>query len=470
MRERDTTNALLSTMAIACDAIAVFGGYLLATWIRFDSGWTPLRHAPPEAFYSQYAAGAAITTLLYLFVLRSHNLFVRPQTGSFISKIPRLLRANSVGLVLTMVLAFALTNEFDFSRLVIGIGYLTVGVLLLVERYILFRIEWNLARHSQKTNRILILGTDEVAARLKQTLRREPMLRSRICGYLRLDLAEANPEIPREQIVGTIDELEMFLAKNPMDQIILTSSQLSHRRLLDIILLCERNLIHFNMVPDLFRLMTTSMDVQSLDDIPLLGIARWPLDNFWNRLLKRAEDLVGGVFGLVLTAPVMAVAAFLIKRESPGPAFYVQERCGETGQSFNLYKLRTMRVNAEAATGPVFTAPDDKRRTGVGTWLRQHNIDELPQLWNVVKGNMSLVGPRPERPFFVEQFKEDIERYMWRHVSKPGMTGWAQVNGLRGDTSIQERVKYDLYYLENWSLAFDFKILFRTFFASKNAY
>jgi exopolysaccharide biosynthesis polyprenyl glycosylphosphotransferase len=186
--------------------------------------------------------------------------------------------------------------------------------------------------------------------------------------------------------------------------------------------------------------------------------------------MKRAEDIAGALAGLILTSPVLALAAVLVKRSSPGPVFYRQERCGEEGRTFHIYKLRTMRKDAEAETGPVFTSKDDARRTPVGAFLRRHNLDELPQLWNVLKGDMSLVGPRPERPFFVEKFKGGVARYMWRHVSKPGLTGWAQVNGLRGNSSIEDRVKYDLFYLENWSLAFDFKILAKTLFARQNAY
>jgi exopolysaccharide biosynthesis polyprenyl glycosylphosphotransferase len=180
-------------------------------------------------------------------------------------------------------------------------------------------------------------------------------------------------------------------------------------------------------------------------------------------------DIAGALVGLLLAAPLMSVAALLIVRESPGPVFYIQERCGRRGRRFRLVKLRTMHPDAEAGRGPGWTVAGDPRRTRVGTWLRRYNIDELPQFWNVLRGDMSLVGPRPERPFFVEQFAPGIAHYMWRHVSKPGLTGWAQVNGLRGDTSIAERVKYDLFYLEHWSLAFDFKILLRTLLAFKNA-
>ena len=191
----------------------------------------------------------------------------------------------------------------------------------------------------------------------------------------------------------------------------------------------------------------------------------WPIT-----LMALILFVIGALAGLLILSPFMLLIALLIKRNSPGPVFFLQERCGEKGRKFKLIKFRTMYVNAEAGTGPVWTVENDPRCTSIGSFLRRFNIDELPQLWNVLRGEMSLVGPRPERPFFVEQFKEDINRYMWRHVSRPGMTGWAQVNGLRGNTDVAERIKYDLYYLENWSLAFDFKILLKTFRSRQNAY
>jgi exopolysaccharide biosynthesis polyprenyl glycosylphosphotransferase len=459
-------------MAVAVDAAAVFGGFMLAVWVRLDTGWIPVfkNKLPPADYHRLYAAGAAFAVLAFLLVFRSLGLFVRPQTGSFPGKIPRLLKACAAGVILTVVLAYSVLNEFDFSRLVIAIAGVLVFVFVLLERYIMFRIEWNVARHSRVKNDVLILGTDAVAVRLTRTLEREKMLRARVVGFLSTGASDPDASLAPEQIKGNIGSLNQFIEANKVDQIILADSHLDRDRVVEIILLCERNLITFNMVPDLFRIMTSSMDVQSLDDIPLLGIGRWPLDFFWNRVVKRAEDLCGSLLGLLCAAPLIAVAAVVIRRTSPGAAFYRQERCGESGKCFTLYKLRTMRADAENATGPVFTVENDPRATRFGAFLRSWNIDEVPQLWNVLKGEMSLVGPRPERPHFVEKFKEDIGRYMWRHVSKPGMTGWAQINGLRGNTSIEERIKYDLYYLENWSLAFDFKILMKTLFARKNAY
>jgi exopolysaccharide biosynthesis polyprenyl glycosylphosphotransferase len=470
MKKKDSSDVMLSAIAVVCDAAAVFGGLMFATWARFDSGWIPLFHDhPPPRLYEMYSTAGGVASLLFLFAYYKHGLFIRPQTGSFIDKIPRIIKSTLIGTLLAVVVAFGTrTPELDFSRMVIGVSFFSISTLL--ERYVLFRIEWNLARHTSRKSNVLILGTDHVAVHVQHTFRQEPMLRSDVLGFLHTSLDSPNSEIPAELILGSLDELATLIGERKVDQIVLTDSHLHHDRIVQILLLCERNLITFKMVPDLFRIMTTSMDVQALNDIPLLGISTWPLDQFWNRLVKRIEDVLGAVVGIIISAPIIAVSAILIKRSSPGPVFYRQERCGEEGRSFTLYKLRTMHVGAEDKSGPVWTTEDDDRRTAAGAFLRRHNLDELPQFWNVLRGDMSLVGPRPERPHFVEQFKEDIGRYMWRHVSKPGLTGWAQVNGLRGNTDLKERIKYDLFYLENWSLAFDFKILAKTFFAKQNAY
>ena len=469
-RHKDTSDNLLSLVAVIMDAIAIFGGFMLATWIRFRSGLLPVAVMPQDNLFPHYALGAAVSTALMILIFQNQALFARPQTGSFVDKIPRIVKAIGLGIIGTAVLAFAVQNQADFARLVVGLSFGTTAILVLLERYIMFRIEWNLARHSTHRMNVLILGTDHVANRLTQTLKQEPMLRANVVGFVKTNQAPDDAAIPKDRIYGHLDQIDTIVTENAIHEIILTDSSIPHPRIVDILMLCEHNLIGFKMVPDLFRIMTTSMDVQSLNDIPLLGISPWPLDKFRNRIMKRMEDIIVAIAGLIIAAPIIAIAAILIKKTSPGPVFYVQQRCGEGGVPFNLYKLRTMPIDAEAATGPVWTQPEDKRRTPVGTFLRAHNLDELPQFWNVLKGEMSLVGPRPERPHFVEQFKGEIVKYMFRHVSKPGMTGWAQVNGFRGNTDLTERVKYDLYYLENWSWSFDFKILLRTLLTNKNAY
>ncbi|MGQ9661592.1 MAG: undecaprenyl-phosphate glucose phosphotransferase [Kiritimatiellia bacterium] len=470
MRRKDSLDILTSTLAVLGDGAAIFLGFLMATWLRFDSGLIPLRFPRPLDLYHRYSQGSLVAAVVFLLVFHSQGLFQRPQTGSFSDKVPRLIKAVSIGILCTALLVFAVQNEVAFARLVVGLSWFTISLFVLVERYFLFRLERSLARHSRATNRVLVLGTDSVAARLGATFRRELMLRSQLVGFLCIGKHEVDSAIRPEHVLGDLDALKSLLEGGKVDRVILTDSDLARDKMLEVMLRCERNMVEFNMVPDLFRCIMRSMDVQTLDDIPLLGVNRWPLDRTWNRILKRVEDIVGALMGLAIATPIILWAAILIKRSSPGPVFFVQERCGERGKPFRLYKLRTMTVDAEAETGPVFAKPNDPRVTPIGAFLRSHNLDELPQLWNVLKGEMSLVGPRPERPYFVEQFKEGIAQYMWRHACKPGLTGWAQVNGLRGNTSIEERVKYDLYYLENWSLALDLKIILKTFFARENAY
>ncbi len=472
MRPRDTSHVLACLTAVTADALAVFSGFMLATWLRFDSGLIPLLHeqAPPHR-YGMYSRGAAIATLLFLLIFQQLRLYSRPQVGVFFDKVPRIVRGIVIGLLLSAALAFALRTDPPFSRITVIVAAFTITALVWIERAALFRLEITLARRAGGKADVLILGTESIAARLGMALEQDPRLRFQILGFLRADPDETpTAEIPQDRILGCGDQLEAFLANRPVDQLIVTGSRIPHQRLVEIILTCERRMITFSLVPDIFHVMTGSMDMLVIDGIPMLGIGDWPLDRFWNRCLKRTEDLLGSVLGLLILAPLMGSAALVIRLTSSGPVLFRQERCGHNGKPFSMIKLRTMRSDAESDTGPVWAVADDPRRTRFGAWLRRWNIDELPQLWNVLRGDMSLVGPRPERPFFVDQFREDIGGYMWRHVSRPGMTGWAQVNGLRGNTSIGDRVRYDLYYLENWSLAFDAKILLRTLFSRQNAY
>jgi exopolysaccharide biosynthesis polyprenyl glycosylphosphotransferase len=241
-------------------------------------------------------------------------------------------------------------------------------------------------------------------------------------------------------------------------------------KIMNIVFECEKRMVEFNLVADLLGLVTSQVDMRTIDGVPLLGLKETPLGEGFNRFLKRMMDIVFSASGLILLSPVFLVMAAIVKASSPGPVFYFQKRIGEDGRRFAMIKFRTMIDKAEKGVGRVWAQEDDPRRTKIGALMRSCNLDELPQLINVLKGEMSLVGPRPERPHFVGKFKEDIPRYMARHKIKSGMTGWAQVNGLRGNTSIEERTKYDLYYLENWSLGFDLKILFMSAFALKNAY
>lgn len=465
----DSYNAVI---AVVADAAVALAAVYMAIWIRFDSGWFEVRFGRPEGVYDHYVPMALMAVVLVYASMRSLRLYRRPQRGTFPAKLPRLLRGALTATVALLIVSGLVKNYYAVSTGVILLFLPCFSVLVMLERALLFRAEISAARKAPAENLIVIIGTDTTAAHLMRCFERDARLRVKVSGVLKTDPGETpDPSIPLGNVLGEQKELESILEKtHNITQVIVADPEIPRKRLAEIALECERRLIRFNIVPDMFLTMTCSVEVETVDDIPLLGLRRSPLDKFGNRIAKRAEDIVGSAIGLLISAPLIFVMAILIKRESPGPVFYKQERCGYGGKTFRMYKLRSMKQDAEAETGAVFAEEDDPRRTKIGAWMRSHNVDELPQFWNVLKGNMSLVGPRPERPNFVEQFSTQINHYMRRHVCLPGITGWAQVHGLRGNTSIEERLRHDLWYLENWSLALDIKILLRTISAVRNAY
>lgn len=465
----DSYNAVI---AVVADAAAALVAVYLAIWIRFDSGWFDVRFGRPDELYGHYMPMVLLMVVLVYASMRSLRLYRRPQRGTFPAKLPRLVRGALTATVGMLVISGLVKNYYAVSTGVILLFFPCFAVLVVLERALLFKAEISAARKATAENLIVIIGTDATAAHLVRCFERDVRLRVKVSGVLKTGSNDSlHPSIPPGNVLGEQSDLESILEKTPnITQVIVADPEIPRTRLSEIALECERRLIRFNIVPDMFLTMTCSVEVETVDDIPLLGLRRSPLDKFGNRVAKRIEDIVGGAVGLLFSAPLIFVMAILIKRESPGPVFYKQERCGYGGKTFRMYKLRSMKPDAEAETGAVFADENDPRRTKIGAWMRSHNVDELPQFWNVLKGDMSLVGPRPERPNFVEQFSSEINHYMRRHVCLPGITGWAQVHGLRGNTSIEERLRHDLWYLENWSIALDLKILLRTISAVRNAY
>lgn len=470
MRNHDSQDAFATLLALLADSAAIWLAQMLAVWIRFSSGWIHQPYEQEPGIFQKYAIAALFSLVIYLSIFQMLKLYSRPQEGKFTAKIPRLVRANLFSCLGVLVVCALLKNVIPFSNTAILISFCTVTVLVLVERAILFQVEIAMARRMAPYHRALILGANKEAAQFIRAVRNEPRFRTRIDAVLLSANGEVpDADIPRELLCGDAVDFPKIVADRKIDFLVLASHDITHAQTVDLAVFCEQHLIRFSLIPDIYGMMTSKMTFQMVGSVPLVGIGDWPLDKVWNRILKRALDIFGAIVGLLLSAPFVLVFAICIKRESPGPVFYKQQRCGRMGKTFDIYKLRTMKPDAEKGNKPGWTVGDDPRRTKIGGFLRRRNIDELPQFWNVLRGDMSLVGPRPERPYYVERFTPGIEHYMWRHVSKPGLTGWAQVNGYRGDTSISERVKFDLYYLENWSLAFDFKILVRTLFTYKNA-
>jgi len=471
MQSRQTSEHLLSSLlAVSADALAIFGGLWLALWIRFHSTWfgiNPLKGVPStrELFQQTFLA-----VLVFLVVFNTLKLFHRPHQGRFEDTIPRILRAIFISFVIYFAVEAALRIDPAFSRKALLMSLGTVTFCVLLERYLLYRIELHKARHAPTENRVLMVGTDPNIVRLSEAIESDKFLRAKVRGFLKRTSDDAWPEeIAKELQLGIVSNLEEQTLELKINHVVLSDVGVDRKDLLKLVLFCEQNYISFHLVPDLFRILTSDLQVRHLAGIPIMGMGQWPLDRVGPRLLKRCFDIGFSFAALIGLSPFLLVVAVWVKLTSKGPVFYRQIRCGEKGECFNIIKFRTMKEDAESS-GPGWTTEDDPRKTSIGEFLRKWNIDELPQFWNVLRGHMSVVGPRPERPHYVEQFKDEINRYMRRHVQKPGITGWAQVHGLRGDTSIDERIRYDLFYLENWSPGLDFKIILKTLVARDNAY
>ncbi len=269
--------------------------------------------------------------------------------------------------------------------------------------------------------------------------------------------------------LGAIEETERIISSVAIDILILADLDYDRERIFELADACEREMVEFKVVPSYFQILVSGLHLETISGIPVLGVSRLPLDRIVSRATKRMIDIVGGAVGIVLSLPIIVIFGAIVYSESPGPIFYRQRRSGRNGKPFDIFKIRSMRLDAEPDGKVGWTIQNDPRRLRIGAFMRKWNIDEVPQFWNVVKGEMSLVGPRPERPELVARFKHDVPHYNARHNAKPGITGWAQIHGLRGNTDLAERINYDVWYMENWSLILDFQIMAMTFFKGQNA-
>ncbi len=469
MKRRATL--LFTISLVLLDALAIAGAFYLAYRLRQWIEWpTPPLNIGP---FHNYAGMMVIQVLAMQTVFFFYRLYHRPRALSSIDEFYSIFGAVSVGTMLAIALSSLMFKnsalELDYSRGMILYAWLLTMVLAGAGRLVHGRIQRALQARGIGGARVLIVGTGEVGQMILQKILYLPGLGYEVEGFVDGDDQEAVAGIP---ILGQIGDLPSLIDGHSIDEVIIALPEASHEEILTIISLCERGKVSIKIYPDVFQIMAAQVSIGDLGGLPLLTVRDVALRG-WRLTLKRAVDLIGSAFGLVVLSPLMLLVAALIKLESPGPVFYAQVRMGLDAKPFWVIKFRSMRQDAEAETGPVWATENDPRRTRLGAFIRRFSIDEWPQFINVLLGEMSLVGPRPERPVFVEQFKRSIPRYMDRHREKAGLTGWAQVNGLRGDTSIADRTKYDLWYIENWSLLLDFKIILRTIFntfTSKNAY
>lgn len=434
------------------------GGYIIPVY----------KTAPPLSVYLPLAIYAVI---IWAIVLRALGLYVPMRIVSLFEEATKIIKASLVAILILITVVY-FVKEYKYSRVVFFYFWVLSTSGLIISRSSLRALLRYLRKKGLNLRFVLIVGAGELGQKILRSINRHPELGLRVTGFLtrrREKLATKVFDVP---VLGLYEDIKKILAAHHIDQIVLALPLEEHFRLKTIMEAIDDEMVDIKIVPDFFEYISLRGGVEELDNIPIINLRDSPLYG-WNRISKQCFDILFSLIILTIFSPLLVLIAILIKITSPGPVFYRQERMGLDGKLFTMLKFRTMREDAEKNTGPVWAKEEDKRRTKLGAFLRKMSLDELPQVINVLKGEMSIVGPRPERPFFIQQFKERVPRYMLRHKMKAGITGWAQVNGWRGNTSIEKRIEYDIFYIENWSLGFDVKIIWLTLwkgFSNKHAY
>jgi Undecaprenyl-phosphate glucose phosphotransferase len=445
---------LLVSAVFAMDGAIIAGSWLAAYWLRFYGLHiaAPLG-VPPLSLYLWFDA---VLTLVSLLVLRSFRLYRSARTARLSQELVTLLQGMAIITALAAVGSFFSRGELSRTALLL---FAVLATTLLVAIRIMVRL-WlrRMRRLGRNLRGTLIVGTGELATMLLSKIREHPDFGLDVRGFVAADPARAPAAVDGVPVVGGVADLRSHVERLGVELVYLALARSEYEAETEALQRLADSTAAVRLVPDLARAFTLNASVEDFDGMPVVMVTESPGQG-WNAVLKRAFDLVSSAIGLVVLSPVLLALAIWVRLDSPGPILYAQERVGLSGRRFRMLKFRTMRVDAEREGEAGWTRPDDPRRTGAGAILRKLSLDELPQLWNVFLGQMSLVGPRPERPVYVEQFRASIPRYMLRHHVKAGITGWAQINGLRGDTPLDRRVEYDLYYIRNWSLGFDLRIL-----------
>ncbi len=424
------------------------------------------------AFLPDYLMVLAGIIPIYLLLYFAFDLYSSKRGQSFGDEFVKLIEANIVGCIVLFCLFFVLKLTF-VSRLIIIQFAIFNTILGILERYISrFALKYLRAK-GFNLRYMLIIGAGDLGVRFLKRIERHREFGYCVMGFLDDDVNKQGVKIGKTSVIAKIEMLEDYISKNHIDEVVIALPLAAYEKLGFIIEICEKYGIKVSIIPDYYRYIPAKPKVTEIDEMPLIYIRDIPLDTTLNRLIKRCFDIIISLILIIMSSPLMVLVAMGVKLSSPGPILFKQKRIGLNRKPFHMFKFRSMRVSNDEVAATTWTTANDRRRTAIGELIRKTSLDELPQFFNVLMGDMSIIGPRPERPHFVNQFKEAIPNYMVKHQVKPGITGWAQVNGWRGDTSIEERIKCDLYYIENWSLMLDIKILFMTAFkglVNKNAY
>ncbi|WP_223065892.1 undecaprenyl-phosphate glucose phosphotransferase [Paenibacillus caui] len=460
----------LTQLYAFADLMIIQISFLLAWWLKFESGWIAHEHPLPIESYAYWSLiYGAVSVMVGLMIA----LYSPKRKKRFADELLKIFQTHLISLFALLSLLF-FVKEVNISRSYLAI-YMALNLLLIMfYRYVLKFVLRQFRSKGYNRQFVLILGAGSLGKRFYDNLKQYPELGYEVVGFLddyqQWDAIEAKKYKP---ILGPLDELEQMLKKLLIDEVILALPLDAHHKYPAIIGLCEKAGVRTLIIPDFFDYLPARPFFDNFAGMPMINVREIPLDLMSNRLFKRAFDIIFALFAIMITSPVMLAVAIGVKLTSRGPIIFRQERVGLNRRNFNMYKFRSMRVLPEGVEDRGWTTRNDPRRTKFGSFIRKTSLDELPQFFNVLLGHMSVVGPRPERPLYVEQFREEIPKYMVKHHVRPGITGWAQSNGLRGDTSIEDRIKHDIFYIENWSLLFDIRIILRTIrngFINKNAY
>lgn len=461
---------VFNRLMVIIDAAITAASFMLAYFTKFYL----LNRGPGLGVLpvSDYLTLLIVIVPLYVMLYYCCSVYAPKRTVRRRFEIYGIIKANTIGIVSLIVILYMIVRVFNFSRSVMAIFYVFNVGITSAFRLALRRGLSTIRSKGYNLKHILLVGYSRAAEEYIDRLNDYPQWGYVVCGILD-DHIPAGTLYKGVKVLGRLDNLEVILPANRLDEIAITLPLRDYDFLGKIVAVCEKSGVHTKFIPDYNSLIPGRPYTEDLMGLPVINIRYVPLTNTGNIMIKRAVDIVGSLAGIVITSPLMLMAAALIKLTSPGPVIFKQERVGLHNKPFFMYKFRSMELQPPSKEKSAWTIKNDPRVTGVGRFLRKTSLDELPQLFNILKGEMSLVGPRPERPLFVEKFKEEIPRYMVKHQVRPGLTGWAQVNGLRGNTSIRKRIEYDIFYIENWTLWFDIKIIFMTFFTgfiNKNAY
>ncbi|GLI09896.1 undecaprenyl-phosphate glucose phosphotransferase [Paenibacillus tyrfis] len=464
------SQGFLSQIYAFTDFICVQLIFLFSWWLKFKSGWIPFDNPLP---LHSYALWSLIYGGIAIFLSYSFNFYTPKRRKKFSYELFTIIQVYTISLLILLSFLF-IFKELDISRSFLLLFLVNNILAISFYRYILKTSLKRLRQKGYNKQFVLILGAGSIGKRFYRNLLKHPELGYEVVGFLD-DFHDCH-EVGFENykpILGRVDELEAILEKTLIDEVIIALPLDAHHKFGKIINTCEKAGVKTLIIPDYFDYLPSKPYFDNFAGIPLINVRDIPLDEFRNRFFKRAFDIAFSLAAILITLPLLILIAIGVKITSPGPIIFKQERVGLNRRNFMMYKFRSMRVQTEQSSDTQWTTENDPRKTKFGTFLRKTSLDELPQFFNVLFGHMSVVGPRPERPYFVEQFKEEIPKYMVKHHIRPGITGWAQSNGLRGDTSIEDRIKYDIFYIENWSFLFDIKIIWKTIingFVNKNAY